>query len=251
MAKEYIRPDFKYWSEDELNSIEAKMSGGTGWRPNIYITSAQYDGSTITATYRVFDTITSDMDYRIGYQYAGDYNILTMYQMSRGISVNKTAGTYTITLAAPNRNCEIRICVGYTDGDNTKFLYSTEWSWIHLPKEKKLKTYTVKKIDEVICMVTIEGLSFVISKANLAMEIVVQAADIIGNVCNLFNARITPHFKEKNYFRITIYYEDMKLRIDIKEYQSKKAYNNGEPLIFKKTVSQDVQTFVGSNPKIL
>lgn len=243
MIKEYIKPDFKYWSEGELNSIEAKMSGNYGWRPNIYITSASYDGNTITATYRIFNTITSDIDYRIGYQYAGDYNVLTMYQMSRGISVNKDAGTYKITLSAPNRNCEIRLCVGRTDGDTTKVVYSTNWSWIYLPTEKKLKTYTVTKTDEVIWKVTIKGLTFVITKANFALDIVVKAVNIIGNVCNLFSSHITPQFKANNYFRIRIYYEDMKLLIDIKEYQSKTAYNNGKSPIFKSTISQDVPTF--------
>ena len=251
MIKEYIKPDFKYWSEGELNSIEAKMSGNIGWHPNIQIISASYDGSIITATYRVYDTITSDIDYRIGYQYAGSFNVLTMYQMSRGISINKTAGIYIITLSAPNRNCEIRLCVGRTDGDTTKVVYSTIWSWIKLPAEPKLKTYTVSKAVAIGWIIMVEGVSFIADQKGAALKILLTAKDISDVVCILFEHYITPQFNVGNYFRVKIYYADFCLYMEFKEWEDEDAYKSKKATIFEQTLTQKIPRFSGSKPVVL
>lgn len=248
----YVKPGAVYWSADELNKIEASMSGGVGHvePPGLHIISAKYNGTTISVTYRVLQDDLIDrlsMTYQIGYEYAGAYS---MCNPDSGQGVDMTVGTHTMTLSPVNYNCGIRLWIGLINVSGViSQKYTTRWSFLETIYLPKVVEHTVTGVEkwgtDIIEAVTSIGISLATAAigGNWIMSVLVCVADY-GFTETLFSTTIIgPRAEKGQYYRIKQYCYGEYRYIETKMWNKYESYQKGVSPDYKKTVKHAVPRF--------
>ena len=109
---------------------------------------SKYINTALDSIYENYASLADSMKYENkpgeGYELNGSH--VSVYSVLLEKANLKKAASGTIDALYDNSDTSVYMGMFSAYGDNTKFLYSTEWSWIHLPKEKKLKTYTDRQL---------------------------------------------------------------------------------------------------------
>lgn len=248
----YRKPGVVYWSAGELNKIEASMSGGVGYvePPGLHITAANYNGKTISITYRVLQDDLIDrlnMTYQIGYEYAGAYN---MCNPDRGQEVDMTVGTHTMTLSPANYNCGIRLWIALINDSGTiSQKYTTRWSFLETIYLPKVVEHTVTGTEEwgtkMVEAVTSIGISIATGGLGdkVILGIIVGVMSYASTEVLFSTTIIGPEPEKGQYYRIKQYCYGAYRYIETQMWNKYESYLKDVSPDYSKTVKYAVPRF--------
>lgn len=235
----YTKPQMKYWSADELDCIEAKMSGGGGGviQPMIIIKAATYNGTNITVNFEV--TRNNDGSWQIGYEYAfAAHSVLLGYTNSQfGRYVPSSKGTYTMNIPATNFNCEIRLCTRLMQTDNLATLDAkTNWILSYLPSEHRVETFTIDKTTFWIWKLYNDGLGMVLDlEGGTVAKIIGYVRDIGAGIKDIaidLGIINIPKIAAGQFYRVETYYLEGNMYMKLEMWENQSNYIGGRTPAF-------------------
>lgn len=220
----YTKPSFELWTAEELDNIEAQMSGGGSpvsppvWTPPVEVLSASYDGEYLTVRYKV--NRNRDSRIQIGYEYAISLG-LNAYNPEYGVNISNSIGTHTVNIPVINYMCEIRVCIRVVSGyGDVVSVDRTNIIMYNAPSGHNEAYSEVTLADAIIWKGFWFGISLTVSKyASTVIKILWEIAEDILEVNGLFDSKFidVPQVQVGQLYRTDWYYvgREVHLKLDI------------------------------------